>query len=132
MLRSRLLQELSEDRRRTMKARVMQESEFDGLVLDSVTERLTDMLGAKFTDNFIRLLEVKFHIPKRALPKSLDNFTSILSSIFGSASALVMGRAIAKRLYARLEMPFVEKAGYTLLNYATEAKIKMKDQGRIE
>lgn len=115
-----------------MKVRVMQEREFDNLLFDSVTDALTDVLGAKFTENFFRLLEAGFKITKMEFPDRLDSFSSVLSTIFGSPGALVLGRAIAKRLYAKLELSFVEKAGYTLLNYAAEAKITMKNQGRIE
>lgn len=115
-----------------MKGRVIQESEFNSLLLDSVGEALTDVLGTKFTDRFFALLETELQISKPEIPNRLDNFTSVLSTVFGSRAALVMGRAIAKRFYTRLEIPFVEKDSYTLLNYGTEAKSIVSKKEPIE
>jgi hypothetical protein len=115
-----------------MNGRVIQEREFNDLLLDSVDEAFTDVLGMKFTDRFFTLLEAELQITKTAIPNRLDRFTSVLPTVFGSRAALVIGRAIAKRLYARLEIQFVEKEGYTLLDYGIEAKSTMNKQGRIE
>jgi hypothetical protein len=115
-----------------MKGRVIQESEFNSLLLDSVEEALTDVLGTKFTDRFFTLLETELQISKTEIPNRLDKFTSVLSTVFGSRAALVIGRAIAKRFYTRLEIPFVKKDSYTILNYSTEAKFIMGNQGQIE
>ena len=105
-----------------MKGRAIEEPEFNSLLLDSVDEALIDLLGAKFKDRFFTLLEAERQISKMAIPDRLDSFTSVLATVFGAKAAFVIGRAIAKRLYARLEIQFVEKDSYTLLNYGIEAK----------
>ena len=126
------LQERKGDQRSTMKGRVIQASEFDSLLFDSVKEALTDVLGVKFTENFFTMLESELEMTKLAIPSKLDSFTSVLSTVFGHRAGLVIGRAIAKRFYARLEIPFVEKDSYTLLNYSSEAKFIMDQKGLIE
>jgi len=110
------------DQRSAMKGRAIQEREFNSLLLDSVDEALTDLLGTKFKDRFFTLLETERQISKKAIPDKLDSFTSVLSAVFGAKAAFVIGRAIAKRFYARLEIQFVERDSYTLLNYGSEAK----------
>ena len=92
-----------------MKGRVIQESEFDSLLVDSVDEALTDVLGMQFTDKFFTLLETELQISKPEIPRRLDNFTSVLSTVFGSRAALVMGRAIGETVYTRLEIPLLRR-----------------------
>jgi hypothetical protein len=110
-----------------MKATVIQENDFDGLLVDSVDETLTDILGARFKETFYRQLELRFCMPKGSLPDRLDDFVAVLSAIFGPTGSLVMGRTIAKRLYSKLGIQFTQKPGYTLLNYASDAKIVAHD-----
>jgi hypothetical protein len=109
-----------------MEVGVMQESEFDRALLDSMDETLAGVLSAEFREMFYNYLEVRLGIKKTALPSRLDDVASALSTTFGSAGSLVLGRAIAKKLCSKLGIPFIEKTGYTLLDYFREAKIKMQ------
>lgn len=109
-----------------MEGSVKQESEFDRALLDSMDETLAEVLSAEFREKFYNHLEVRLGIKKTALPSRLEDLASVLSTTFGSAGSLVLGRAIAKKLCAKLGIPFIEKKGYTLLDYFREAKIKMQ------
>ena len=108
----------------------MQESEFDRALLDSLDETLTEVLSAELKDAFYRHLEVTTCIVREGLPNRLDDLASVLSTIFGSTGSVVLERAIAKRLYSKLEIRFIEKPGYNLLNYFRDAKIA--NRGKAE
>lgn len=113
------------DMSRTMKVSVMQENKFDRAFLDSMDETLEEVLSAEFRETFYSYLEERLGIKKTTFPSRLDDLVSTLSTIFGSAGSLVLGRAIAKKLCSKLGIPFIEKTGYTLLDYFREAKIKV-------
>jgi hypothetical protein len=104
----------------------MQKSEFDRALLDSMDETLAEVLSADFREKFYSHLEVRLGIKKTAFPSHIDGLASAFSTTFGSAGSLVLGRAIAKKLCSKLGIPFIEKTGYTLLDYFREAKIKMQ------
>jgi hypothetical protein len=101
----------------TTEAGLMHESDFDRLLLDSMDEALADVFGAEFREMFYRYLEARFRIMKATLPNRLDDLASVLSTTFGPTGSLVLGRAIAKRLYSKVGTRFVEKTDWTLLEY---------------
>jgi hypothetical protein len=111
----------------TMGAEVMQKSEFDQLLVRSVDGALEDVLGARFREAFYRYLEQSFQTTRTTLPSRIDTFLSALSTCLGKTASLVMGRAIAKRLYAELGLRFIQKPGYSLLNYVADAEHLLRD-----
>jgi len=111
-----------------MEAGLMHESDSSRLLLDSVDEALTDLFGAEFREMFYRYLEERFCMSKGTLPSRLDDLASVLSTTFGPTGSLVLGRAIAKRLYSKVGIRFIEKPGWTLVEYFDYAK-KREDAG---
>jgi hypothetical protein len=111
-----------------MGAEVVQKSEFDQLLVHSVDGALEDVLGAGFREAFYGYLEKNFHTTRTALPNRIDAFLSALSMCLGHTASSVMGRAIAKRLYAELGMRFIQKPGYSLLNYVTDVEHLLRDR----
>jgi hypothetical protein len=109
-----------------MEAGVMQESEFNRTLLDSMDEALTEVLSAEVKERLYRYLEARSGIVRGMLPSRLDDLASVLSIIFGPKANLVLARAIAKRLYSKLGIRFIEKPDYTLLNYFRDARIQMQ------
>jgi hypothetical protein len=107
----------------TVEAQLMRESEFDGFLLDSVDDALGDILGEQFKETFYGYVEQRFHIARTTLPERLDVFVSALSAALGNTASTVMGRAIAKRFYAKLGLRFAQKPNHSLLNYVTDAKL---------
>jgi hypothetical protein len=111
-----------------MSAEVEQKGEFDQLLVRSVDGALEDVLGAGFREAFYGYLERSFQTTRATLPNRIDAFLSALSMCLGHTASLVMGRAIAKRLYAELGIRFVQKPGYSLLNYVTDAEHLLQDR----
>ena len=106
----------------TMGAEVVQKSQFDQLLVRSVDGALEDVLGAGFREAFYGYLERSFQTTRTTLPNRIDAFLCALSMCLGHTASLVMGRAIVKRLYAELGIRFIQKPGYSLQNYVTDAE----------
>jgi len=111
-----------------MGAELMQKNEFDQLLVHSVDGALEEVLGAGFREAFYEYLERNFQTSRTTLPNRIDTFLSALSMCLGHTASLVMGRAIAKRLYAELGIGFIQKPGYSLLNYVTDAEHLLRDR----
>lgn len=62
-------------------------------------------------------------IPEDDIPSHLKELFSTLNSSFG-VSSNVIGKAIVRRLYAKLGLTFVEMPNVTLIQYIEDAKLK--------
>jgi hypothetical protein len=108
-------------------AQMMLQGEFDRFLLDSIDDALTDVLGRQFKEAVYEYIEHQFHIARSALPDRLDVLDSALSMALGGIASTVVGRAIAKRFYAKLGLQFIQKSNHSLLNYVTDARLVMRD-----
>lgn len=90
---------------------------------DSIDEALREVLSEEVRDAVFRYFEATFHTSKADLPKHIEDFVNILSAIFGNSGSLVLGRAIAKRLYSKLGLRFTGESNRTLLDYLKQATI---------
>jgi hypothetical protein len=100
----------------------MEHSVPERVLREAVEEALMDILGEKVRDAFFAYLEASFHVPRADLTDHVEFFVKALSDVFGATASMVLGRAIAKRVYARLGLAFVPKNDYTLTDYLKEAK----------
>ena len=98
---------------------------FHVLLLESIDETITALLGKGVLDSLYLHLERFCAITKDELPNRLEVFLSILEKTFGS-SGKTIGKAIAKRFYSKLQLEFDEKANHSLLEYVEEAKRKLQ------
>jgi len=95
----------------------------DRLLLDSFDEGLARLLGESVRESIYHYCEECFSLPKDSIPKRLDEFVSVLTKTFGVVGVAAFGGAIARKLYSKLGLEFVQKPGYTLLDYMREARI---------
>jgi hypothetical protein len=104
-------------------AQMMLEDEFDRFLLDSIDDALTGVLGRQFKQAVYEYIAHQFHVTRSMLPGRLDVLESALSMALGGTASIVVGRAIAKRFYAKLGLQFVQKPSHSLLDYVTEARL---------
>ena len=78
-----------------------QRQDFSVLLVESVSEVLTDLLGKRVMDAFYDHLERQYSISKDEIPQRLNDFLLILERTFGKAGPVVE-RRVAKKLYAKL------------------------------
>jgi len=75
--------------------------DFNALLIDSVSEVLTELLSKKVTDAFYDHLETEYSFPREEIPQRLNDFLLILERTFGKGGQVVE-RCIAKKMYAKL------------------------------
>lgn len=90
---------------------------------DSIDEALREILSDKVKEAFLKYFEASFHVLKGDVPNHIEDFVKALSDIFGPLGSLVLGRAIARRLYLKLDLQFVDESNRTLLDYLKQAEM---------
>jgi hypothetical protein len=99
--------------------------DFDRLLVESVREAIEGSLGKSQAELAFRILEhdVTFDM----LPNHLPIFYSALNRMFGKDSG-TMEMAIARRLYEKLSLEFLETPNTGLARYIEKAIIKLKQR----
>src|SRR5208282_4203210 len=96
--------------------------DFNRVLDQAIKESITEMLGSNVLTALYASLE-KFHnITSNMLANRIDVMYSILEGLFGDKNARIIGKRIAPRLYDKLDLPFEEKMGFSLLNYVEAAR----------
>jgi len=97
----------------------------DGLLLESMDEALTDLLGRRTREAVYDYLERNCLVARNEIPNRLDDFFKLLNETFGKGGSTI-GKVIARRLYAKLGWEFVDIPSYELVDYVATAR------GRLE
>ena len=115
--------ELGGFRKRAMldKIEVPDGKEFDNILLECVDASLSDLLSPKVRDATYIVLEKTYSISRNEIPQRPNQFGSCLEQVFGVAGKTI-GRTIAKRLYSKLGLEFLEKPGYEFNDYIRAAR----------
>jgi hypothetical protein len=123
---------------RVEERRVLREREFNRFFIEALDESLGSVLGETVRLTVYDALEKHCSIARNQIPERPDDFALALERCFGVAPSKTIGKVIAKRLYFKLELVFVDEAGWRLPDYVREAKRKMNgvrmlnDQGTRE
>ena len=96
----------------------------DALLLESMDEALTDLLGRRTREAVYDYLERNCLVARNEIPSQLDDFFKLLSETFGKGGSTI-GKVIAKRLYAKLGWEFVDINSYELVDYVTAARRRL-------
>jgi hypothetical protein len=98
---------------------------FDALVLESIDESLTDLLGRRAREAVYDHLERNCFLARGEIPKRLDDFFELLSDTFGKGSKTI-AKVIAKRLHSKLGWEFVEIPSYEFVDYIHMARTRLE------
>jgi hypothetical protein len=98
---------------------------FNEIVSHCVKEGLTEALGSIIVDALFDQMYEHYDITLENLPNRLDTFFSVLEGAFGQKVSQVLGRVIARRLYASLSLEFVESPTKGLTEYVEEIRKKL-------
>ena len=96
-------------------------TDFNNLLVDSVGEAITDVLGAKVTTAFWQHIQAYLGITKEEMPYRLDTLFSALKDAFGVGGD-TLGRLILKKLYAKVGLPLEYTPDRPLVQYVEELK----------
>lgn len=78
-------------------------------------------LGSVMIEPLYHRIERSHQVKREEIPQKLPDFRRALQEIMNSG-AEVMERQIAKSLYVRLGLDFVNHANWTLIDYVNDAK----------
>jgi hypothetical protein len=104
------------------------EEKLNVLLVESINETISALLSRKVVDALYGYLQKVHSIAKDEIVCKPEILCSVLEKTFGSPSSRTICKAIAKRLYAKLELSFYDNPGRTFLQYLEEAEIKLGDR----
>ena len=96
---------------------------FNDLLLEAIDETLIDLVGVRTKDMIFDYLECS--IRRDEIPSQPAKFSALLEEISGKA-AKVIGRAAARRLYAKLGWEFYEVHGFEAADYIEAARTRSR------
>jgi hypothetical protein len=96
-------------------------TDFNELLVDSVSEAITEVLGARVTPAFWYHYQAFLGITREEMPYRLETLFTTLKGEFGIGGE-TLGRIIVKKLYAKVDVPLELKPDHTLTEYVEELK----------
>ena len=99
--------------------------EFNDEVKLAIDDAISAILGQQALKALYAHLKEHYDITRDEIPYRLDTLFDALENTFGVKGALTLGRVIAKRFYARMNLQFVELGNYKLQDYLEEAKVDL-------
>jgi len=97
-------------------------TDFDRLLVSVLDDSFTSILGEIPKRTLYGILETNHTIAANRIPERLDDFTVALETLFGAAPSKAIVRIIAKRLYSKLGLTYIERPDWRLPDYVSEAK----------
>jgi len=99
--------------------------DFNSLLIESVDETISGILGRTILEATYRFLAKDRGITKEHIPDRLDEFDTALVRMFG-VGGMTLSRAIAKTLCSKLGLEFVPVRDKRLVDYVEEAKERLR------
>jgi hypothetical protein len=96
--------------------------EFNDEVKLAIDGTVFSIVGQKVLGSLYNHLENRYGITPDEVPYRLDSLFETLEQTFGVKGARTLSRSIARRVYFRFNLPFVEREDYRLEDYLQQAK----------
>jgi len=96
-------------------------TDFNDLVVESVGETITEVLGGRVTSAFWYHYQAFLGITREEMPYRLDTLFSSLKGTFGVGGE-TLGRRIVQKLYAKVGVPLNFAPDRPLTDYVEELK----------
>lgn len=94
------------------------------LVSDSIDETLTDLLGSRTREAVYGYLQRKYSLTKNDLANNPDQLFTIFERNFGVPAKRVIGRAIARKVYTKLDWKFQPVPHFEFADYMDKVKAR--------
>ena len=99
----------------------MHRTDFNDLLVDSVDEAISEVLGNRVTAAFWYHYQAFLGITRDEMPYRLDTLFASLKGAFGVGGE-TLGRVIVKKLYAKANIPLDLKADRSFTEHVEELK----------
>jgi hypothetical protein len=96
--------------------------EFNDEVKRAIDGGISDIVGKNVVESLYKHLKEHYDIVPDEIPYRTDTLFETLEHTFGMAGARTLSRAIARRVYAQMGLPFIEPPDYRLQDYLEDAK----------
>jgi hypothetical protein len=96
-------------------------TDFNDLVVESVEETISEVLGRRVTPAFWHHYQAFLGISRDEMPYRLETLFASLKGMLGVGGD-TLGRMIVRKLYAKTNVPLDLKPDRTLLEYVEELK----------
>jgi hypothetical protein len=103
-------------------------SSLANLLLDCISETLTDLLGTRVREAVYDYMERNCHVARNEIPEHLDDLFKLLERCFGARSMDVIGRAIARNLYSKLDLRFESVPKFRLIDYLERIRSRISTE----
>lgn len=95
------------------------------LLCDSIGEALTDLLGTRAREAVCDYMKREHSIARNEIPKHLDILFTLFEHNFGARAKNVIGRSIAKKVYAKLDWAFEPIPNFEFADYLERIKTRI-------
>jgi hypothetical protein len=115
----------------TPEARINLPTKYDGpkaltdLLSESISEALTEILGGRTREAIYDCMERKHSVSRNEIPEHLDSLFTLFEDTFGVGGKKVIGRIIAKKVYAKLDWKFEPSPNLEFADYMEKIKTKI-------
>ncbi|HXZ98221.1 MAG TPA: hypothetical protein VED24_02515, partial [Candidatus Acidoferrum sp.] len=96
------------------------------VLLESIEETLTGLLSSEVVNALYLHLQTAHSISRDELPYRLETLCTTLDKIFGHSHKVIC-KAIARKFYSKLGLPYFDNPTRTLIEYVEEAKMKLRE-----
>ncbi len=96
----------------------------DDLLVVCIDEALIDLLGSRVREAIYDYLERNHSLSRSEIPKHLNIFLGLLTETFGTGSKII-GNAIIKRLYEKLEWKFESNPEFEFMDYLDAVRARI-------
>lgn len=97
-------------------------NDFDRLLVKVLDESFASILGEIPKRTLFSVLETNHTIVVNRIPERLVDFTLALETLFGAAATKAIVRIIARRLYSKLGLTYIDRPDWRLPDYVSEAR----------
>jgi hypothetical protein len=95
------------------------------LLSESIDEIIEELLSREVVEALYVYLQKVHSVSKDDVPYKLETLCTTLEKTFGFTGSRTISKAIARRFYSKLTLPFHDNPGRTLLEYVEEAKTNL-------
>jgi hypothetical protein len=101
-------------------------NEFNEEVKRAIDGAIFGLVGQGVLQSLYKHLKDHYDITPNDVPMRLDTLFETLEHVFGVTGARTIGKAIARRLYFRFNLQFVDAQNASLQDYLQQAKKELR------
>jgi len=103
--------------------------DFNTILVRSLEEVVTDVLGKRVLPPFFSYLAAHYHIPLDEIPYQFETVLDTMEELFG-AGGRTIGKLVVRRFYAKMGLELTE-SNRPLIDYVERAKTLLQNRDSV-